>query len=727
MRFSAAALLLWISQVFGFVVRGVVVDENGNPIPAAHVYLPEQGVGACADIDGNFLINLVSNGESGPIASAERGFAGPAAIYRFQVSAVGYAQKDTLITITSDTTLRFVLPSQAVVAEPVVVSASRVEQRLLDAPTTTTAVPGDALANTVVTGLDDAMRYVPGVAMNKYQISIRNSSGYSQGAGSRVTMMIDGVPVLAGDTGEIKWDALPTAAVNQVEVVKGAGSSLYGSGALGGVVNVITQTPRKRTLKLWTKLGAYDKPYWPQWDWSDRIRTIKSAGFLWGGRRRKIAYLLTADATQNDSYREGDDSRRGKAFAKMHWDLSHNRSLSAFVDAAYEDRASYFQWKSLEEALRIDPQRKNDRVWSTKLFSAVTYRGDAPQRRLFFKAKLYHIFGNWSSRIYNTDLDQYECEASCSNKLGADAQVMFTWKKNLFSCGAEASFATNNSVTFGDHIGAGGALFAQDEISYLHPLVLTVGFRYDVFWVDSADVGVYSGLSPKVAAVYHLSEHSALRASLSSGFRIPTMAELFTRTNAGGIIRVQPNAGLKPERGYTAELGANYIKGENLVDAALFYNYYNDMIEPIAIYGTTFQFNNRREVRIYGFEITGRASIKGFNLSANYLYTDSRDLDANEKLPYRPDHTASLTAEYTVLGHLTLSLAWRYRSEFEYGLYTADPKVDQKVLDLQAKYSAGRLRLAFRVNNALNYCYTDIERNLAPIRHFVFTAEFDVY
>ncbi|MCD6418362.1 TonB-dependent receptor [bacterium] len=703
----------------GYLVGGKIVDEHREPIPAAHIYIPDRNIGASADLDGKYLLSIPDGKQNSSIKDVH-----------FQITAVGYSQKDTFLTLVSDTTIDVVLKSQALVADPVVVSASRMEQRLLDTPITTSVASGDAIETRATNGIDDAIRYLPGITMNKYQISIRNSSGFSQGAGSRVAMMIDGVPVLAGDTGEIKWDALPSSAINQVEVVKGAGSSMYGSGALGGAINIITKIPKSRMLKLWTKVGAYDEPHWEQWRWSDKIRTLKSAGFQWGDKLSSLAYIITGDFAQNDGYRENDDYIRAKSFSKLHWDISPNRAISAFIDAAYEDRGSYFKWKSQTYALEAQDSTENDRVWSSKLFSAITYRGDSPKRHFFFNTKLYNSFNNWESKIYNTDADSFEQESSISDKIGLDAQTMFTWKKQLLTIGAELSLAANKSVTFGNHIGAGGAIFSQDEISILHPLVINTGLRFDIFWVDSASLDYFLGASPKLSAIYHINEHSAARIGVSSGFRIPTMAELFTRTNAGGILRVEPNPDLKPEQGYTAEFGANYIRDGLLIDGAVFYNFYSDMIEPVQQIDVgsvdLVKFENLRQVQIYGTELTAKWSWKRLKLSGNYLYTDSRDLDTDEKLPYRPDHSITLSGTYNLLDNLSFTADWRYKSEYEYVINTADVKVPQKVLDLQTRYKFHHFTFTFRVNNVMNYNYVEVEENLAPIRHYVLKIEADI-
>ncbi len=713
-KYFAAIITISFGLLWGYTVKGRVEDTAGEPVPAAHIYIPSEEIGTAADIDGFFAFDV------------------PAGTHLFKITAVGYQDIETTLTIFSDTSFVFTLKSQAIKGEQVVVTASRVEQSILDIPISTTIAPGDVVSHQAITGFNEAIQHIPGVHLNRYQVSIRNTSGYSQGAGSRVVMLIDGVPVLSGDTGEIKWDALPTNVVSRVEVVKGAGSALYGSGAIGGVINIITLDPMhlygksdfRNLFRIFSKFGVYDKPHWDQWVWTDKTLTIKNGGFLWGRSNHKFYFYITGDITQSDGYRQGDDFLRGKSFGKFEYKLGETKTITAFVNAAYEDRANYFQWESPAHALNTEPGRENDRVWSGKMFSAVIYRGDNPAEKRFFTLKAYQVFNNWHSRLFNTDTREYEREHSQSLKAGAEGQITFTWDRQIITAGGEGVFSMTSANIFGEHIGWGGALFAQDEISYLHPLVFNLGGRFDFFWVDSASTEFFTGISPKLSAIYHITEFMSVHGSVASGFRIPTMAELFTRTNAGGILRVEPNPDLKPEHGYSSEIALNFARDGVIFSTAGFYNYFTDMIEPTAIYGTLVKFTNLKRTEIKGIEITASARVGKVFVSGGYTYTSSRDLDTGEKLPYRPDHNLKLSAEYSVMNNLTLGADFRYNSAPIYALYKGDPVMDAKVLDLFARWKIKNFRFDFRVNNATNYNYTVIERNLEPIRHFVLSVEY---
>jgi len=701
----AVILSLAFSQQGKVTISGKVTDTDGNPIVGVNIYIPKKPIGTATNIDGKYSLTI------------------PMGTNKLVISAVGYETKDTTITVFKDTHINFVLKKEAIKASPVIVTASRTKQKLLEAPISVSVESSDALKVHSVSSLEDAVRYLPGVSVTSHQISVRNVTGFAYGVGSRVIVMIDGVPVLSGDTGEIKWDALPISAVKQVELVKGAGSTMYGSGAVAGVLNIITQTPEKQDLTVTAKLGIYDKPYWKQWIWTEKALKFGTLSLTYSRKSGSIGYLASASYSASDGYRENDDFKRGKIFAKVESEILKSSRFSMFVDLAYEDRAGYFEWKSQSEALRTQPGRESDRVWSSKIYASASLSGHTKLLAGVYKLTLSNNFNNWESRIYNTVTGEHETESSRSNSTSLDFQLNKFFGEHYLSSGGTITYSAVDAITFGRHYGFGGAVFVADEFKRFHPLTLRGAFRFDAFMVDSATSGTFAGLSPQIAATYKISDRSFLRASLSSGFRIPTMAELFTSTSAGGILRVIPNPSLKPERGYTTEIGANYITKNFYGDIALFYNRFSDMIEPIPIAGTIVQFCNLRKTRVYGLEVNLKAKVKRLEVMANYLLSDARDVERDEKLPYRPKNTLKLGFQLMLLKNLILSADWRYKSKFEYGYYKADPKVETKVLDIEARYKLPRATVSFRVNNALNYNYVEIERNLAPIRHFILSLE----
>ena len=104
------------------------------------------------------------------------------------------------------------------------------------------------IANKGFTNLEQAVNQSPGVFTMDGQVSIRGGGGYAYGAGSRVMLLWNGIPMLSPDVGDVKWNAVPMEQASQIEILKGASSVLYGSGALNGIIALTEKEASKRKI-----------------------------------------------------------------------------------------------------------------------------------------------------------------------------------------------------------------------------------------------------------------------------------------------------------------------------------------------------------------------------------------------------------------------------------------------------------------------------------------------
>ena len=227
------------------VVHGTVRDSaTGGPLQGAQV--TSGATLAATDAAGHYIFTRV-----------------PAGKVVIAVRRLGYDSASALLTLAAGDSIRrdFTLAPHSVSLEPVVVTAGKRSQ-LLDQVVTSIAIVSDtAIARRAVNTVDEAVDKAPGVQMLNGQINIRGSSGYVLGFGSRVLLLVDGVPANQGDRGGIDWDMIPLEEIERVEIVKGAGSSLYGSAALGGVANLITrEIPRGVHARVRATGGSVRQP-----------------------------------------------------------------------------------------------------------------------------------------------------------------------------------------------------------------------------------------------------------------------------------------------------------------------------------------------------------------------------------------------------------------------------------------------------------------------------------
>jgi len=275
---------------------------------------------------------------------------------------------------------------------------------------------------------------------------------------------------------------------------------------------------------------------------------------------------------------------------------------------------------------------------------------------------------------------------------------------------------------FGNHRAYDLAGYVQDEVKLPPWLTATIGARYDDHWVEEGRRE--HQLSPKIGLVAQPQRGISLRASAGKGFRAPSVAERFTDAVIAGF-RILPNPELKAETASSYEVGVHATLGLHLsMDVAVFRNDYSDMIEPEVVEGgEDFQMANVTRSSIRGIELMVRAQAWRGLVSGelSYLGVDPRDLDTDEDLPYRSRHRvrSSVVLNY---GRGQLSLDFRYASRAEkVKVYPNDERVAQYVVDVGGMVNLGKLALSAKVDNLLQYHYTEVERNLAPIRSYTLT------
>jgi len=286
------------------VVYGVVTDAEGRSIHNVQVQQIGTSRGTLTGADGRYRLTVVS----GTVVLRAR-FIG----YHWAFDTVTVAPGDSLER-------NFRLQPSVVELQPTIVTAAKRSQLLDQAVTSIALVSDTQLARRAVTTVDEAVDKAPGVQFLNGQVNIRGSSGYVQGLGSRVLLLVDGVPANQGDRGGINWDLVPLQDVERVEIVKGAGSALYGSAALGGVVNVITRDiPPGFHARVRALGGGFANPPFDVWKFRDYTGGQEGLDVTasYGTNRARGSY--TAGGWHSDGYREQDRRNHWQTAGKAEW------------------------------------------------------------------------------------------------------------------------------------------------------------------------------------------------------------------------------------------------------------------------------------------------------------------------------------------------------------------------------------------------------------------------
>jgi iron complex outermembrane receptor protein len=653
-------------------------------------------------------------------------------------SLVGYLREnrpDVTVEEGKETVLDVVMTQSAIQSEQVVVTASKREQSLQDVPVSISVLDAAEISQRNSISLEDALRYVPGVNMTGTQVNIRGSSGYSLGAGSRVLMLLDGIPFLAGDTGELNFESIPMGQVDRIEVVKGASSALYGSNALGGVVNIITRPiPETPETIVRTYGGLYNKPQYKQWEWSDKLRSFNGQSFSHMRRVGDLGVSVFFSRQLDDGYRQNDYRRRYNFLMKTREDFSSSGSVTLNFGLAYQLMGQFLYWRNVDSALMTPLRHQSDNIKSTRYFLSGLYNAALSDHVLFtVKAMWYH--NDWG---FQQSGDPERTESLSDGVRMEVLSTLLPGGAHTVTCGVDGNIDLIGGDMFGDRRIGGLALFAQDEAKLLKDLTLTLGARFDLQSVGLTGEG--GQLNPKVALLYQPVEGTSFRASFGEGFRVPSLPEAFVEAGSTGLLAV-PNKDLKPERSRSYEAGVSQSLGDiGSIDVAAFRSDIDNLIEPgLFAVGRDLQvqWRNVTRARVQGLETSCLARFFDgsvvFNLG--YTYANPEDLTLNDVLKYRPRHVLHGGLRGT-MGRLSASADFRFVSRIESiddelvdsgVIPDGDQRVPIYVTDIRLgadlSFTGIPLSVSFNVNNLFQHNYVELIGNVMPPRTYILVLE----
>lgn len=720
------------------MVSGYVHDAaTGKAIPLVSVFLDTLLKGTTTDARGEFALRDVPPGR-----------------YRLEARHIGYAPYvEEMVRLRPGGSLwrAIALVPTEVEAPEVVVTAARREQTAQMAPASVSVVSAAQIRERPVATFDEALDMVSGVSETRsggssvQSLSIRGSSNVAGGGvGNRVLLMIDGRPALTSDSGGALWSLVPTGCIERIEVVRGPFSSLYGSGAMGGVINVITRSPGSEPLTtVDVGYGLYEKPH-PAIRYTQHTPRQSQVELSHSGRRGPLGYLLHLSRKASDGYSENAAYAFCSVFGKALYDLRRGRDLEVALSASVAENDYPHVWASVLQPLRVDPPYRDDRQ-EKQLFSAdLVYRSPAGARgeyvhRLYFCRKAARSLFNednpsvtYGSQAYGlrtlVDADQYGSVAQLDYDLG---------EHHTLICGVDAQGdlvrSSPDTLMFGDHQVNNLAAFLQHEVAVTPKLTSTLGVRYD--WNHLAGGGTDGACSPKWAAVYSPRPDVTLRVLAGQAFRAPSIAERFIQEElAGGILFETPRR-LKPERmDLSLETGLRIrLGGSTDLDLACFRDQYRDLIYWVAacppqeeMLCSTYRIANLNRALMQGLE----AGLdwdwrRALGVSVHYTYLDAKDRSpgrADDLLAYRVRHALLVSLDARIR-RVTVNLSGRYRSKIE-EVFLFPEKPDAFFV-AQAKAAVrvtGPLHISLAVNNLFDTQYEELSRYRMPGRKWVVGA-----
>jgi outer membrane receptor protein involved in Fe transport len=670
------ALLLSLALVQA-PITGVVTDSSGGAVPGASVTIRPATGPAQTTItgpDGRFSFDRIPPG--------------PATLV---VLAGGFAQREVPL-VPGETE---VVLSPASLFEQVTVTPTRREQRLGDTPASITVLDSRQIEQSPAVVADDLLRQVPTFSLFRRTSSLSahpTAQGVSlRGIGpsgvSRTLVLIDNVPFNDPFGGWVYWTRVPLGAVDRIEVVEGSSSSLYGNYAMGGVINIVTSRPSRRTAELKAQYGNLRSP---------KLDFFGSD--VWG----KVGVAVEGSVFDTDGYHQVVSSERGPIDTKVKVqfknvnakvDYSPTSRISTFVRFGYFREERDNAKITLIANAPVIPEA-NDTTWKSVSGGVRVLLPDSSdlQARVFgdvelFRSNFLAVPNLLTRAIARKALDQ---EVPSSGFGG-----MVQWSRG-FSANHYVSAGTDWRWVDGDSEEnamdlptgtivvtrrvSGGTqrslgFFVQDIFAPVRNLSVTLSARVDN-WRNydghNLETTVATNLptaghrpslpdkkdtvvSPRVAALYHVTDRVSVWSSIGAGFRAPTLNELYRQFRVGALLTLA-NDQLGPERLLGGEAGLNLAVSNDVTIRTTWYdNRVENPVSNVTIATNTQQRQNLGRTRVRGFQTDAEYRVgSAWRVSGAYLFNDAKVTEnpsnaalVGKFLPQVPRHRGSMQIAFT--------------------------------------------------------------------------------
>lgn len=673
--------LMCLSSISFAQISGVVTDLNsGEAIIGAKVFASD-GNKAITNFDGEFTLKS----SSFPVTLVTK--------------MLQYNTDSTLVKAPGK--LKIKLGEPITDLQMVVVSAGRRKQAIEEVPVSIEIIKPELIDNKGITSLDQAVEQTPGVSTFDGQVSIRGGSGFSYGAGSRVLLLWNGMPLLSAYAGDTQWNAIPLEQAAQIEVMKGASSVLYGSGALNGIIAIREREPGTTPVtKLKVQYGVYDNPRRASLRWWDTNPMTQQVEFYRSQMFKNVGYTISSTLFHDDGYKNEEFEYRGRVSGTLYYRPKKWSKVKAGIGYNYQIQktGNFIIWEN--DSLGYTPQGGID---TSNAASTLTYTlGHRlfvdPYLKIIDKHNNKHTLKNRIYYVKNIILGN-EDQNSIGTVYNNDYQFQKSYENGLtLTSGLSSLYNVVKSALFGDHTSWNSAVFTQIE-HHIGKFDFTAGLRLEYFQMNGERGDSDFLIAKKDSTVlpfypvartgfhYQLAEYTHLRASLGQGIRYPAVGERFIQTSVGAL-NIFPNPTLRPEIGWAGEIGIKQgVKigdWKGMLDISGFINEYQNMIEftfgifnpDNIILNTTdpedegyiykwigFRAQNAESARITGidFSFNSMGSIGDFEIVSLIGYTYMNPISLNDDpdyqatfsdttgniLKYRFNHLAKLDVEVT--------------------------------------------------------------------------------
>ncbi len=529
----------------------------------------------------------------------------------------------------------------AVVLEPVVVTATRTPQRLKDTPVITNLITRAEIEATGAENIGEVLEHTAGIIIHR---DGHGDGVQLQGLNSEyVLILVDGEPQVGRIAGKLDMARLAVENVERIEIVKGATASLFGNAALGGVINIIT---RKATVPFSVQVSQN----------FEQNSTLDSRGTL-ELRRDKLNTLLTLshnrrnpidlDTSDLTTTIDGYANVTGSARTEYQLTSATNLILSG----------QYFTQD--QEGISESGSIAFDRFGEIENFSGslgIEHELNAGNLQnvssTLLTGKLYATRYDDESTVINRETRETSSgNLNIQDLVKGEVQFDTTlWEQHQLTMGGEVILENLQSqrITGRERQLFTNSLFVQNVFRPISAFALVIGGRLD----NHSEFGAH--LSPKLSAMYRVTDNLRVRTSYGQGFRAPDFKNLYLDfTNVTSGYQVLGNPSLQPESSHNWNLGLEYQVFDGLLTRI--HAYRNDLhnlieaerIGKSVLGGSKFEYQNISRAYTEGTDVeVVVGSIGGFTSAIGYAYLRGADKETGLPLLNRSTHSGTLKLAY---------------------------------------------------------------------------------
>ena len=517
------------------MITGKITADNNSLLAGANIIIKNTTIGTASDANGNYKLSQLKNGE-----------------YTIRVSFFGYETIEKQIIINGqDIVHDFEMLETSIDLNAVVVTGTRTEKSLLNTPVLTQTISIQELLKKDVTDITQALEYaVPGI---EFTSTAAGKSVTLQGIDAQYMLFMVNGERLAGDTyGDVDYSRINMANIERIEVVKGASSTLYGSNALGGVVNIITKTPVKKfEMYASSRFSNYNTQ-----NYQARIGS-KLGNF---SSQLSVVYDITDgyDLIEGDSYRT-QEKENGVV-------LSEHIKYSPSESLLFEANASLLNKNRDNTSADLYDRKNKDFTYGAKATYFLNHKNNLS---LSWNSDNYELLNKVKPDSLVSDYDNLYNTARLLGNFNLAPWNLLTVGTEYISENLTAERNKIDDKTNTDYI-----LFAQEDIQLGENANMIGGFRAH----NNSQYGWH--FTPQFSGMYKI-WHLAFRGNYSMGYKTPSLKEKYMSFRIpapGPPMFLVGFENLKPETSRYASFSTEYTRKGVSFSVSAYRNNIKDMI-----------------------------------------------------------------------------------------------------------------------------------------------------